>query len=204
MPTFRRQIEAGGPVTVTQPEMTRYFMIVPGAVSLILQAGAMAEAYGTYVLEMGRPVKIVDLAQMIEVMGARGVKMFTGFKARRKAARDALREVRTARRDRPPDSLPSRPQEPALLRPAGSRRGDDLLRPPRRRREGPQAPPARRAELLGHRERRHARGALSRRSSRPLALLPGGSAAFHAEVEEVAADAQRDRDDGQMYEGQVR
>jgi UDP-N-acetylglucosamine 4,6-dehydratase len=82
VPTFRRQIEAGGPVTVTHPEMTRYFMLIPEAVSLILQAGAMADSYSIYVLEMGRPVKIVDLARkMIEVMGAKGVRIkFIGLR----------------------------------------------------------------------------------------------------------------------------
>ena len=82
VPTFRRQIEAGGPVTVTHPEMTRYFMLIPEAVSLILQAGAMADSYGVYVLEMGRPVKIVDLAtKMIEVTGVKGVEIkFIGLR----------------------------------------------------------------------------------------------------------------------------
>ncbi|HZC19978.1 MAG TPA: nucleoside-diphosphate sugar epimerase/dehydratase, partial [Rubrobacteraceae bacterium] len=82
VPTFRRQIEAGGPVTVTHPEMTRYFMLIPEAVSLILQAGAMADSYGVYVLEMGRPVRIADLAQkMIEVTGAKNVEIkFIGLR----------------------------------------------------------------------------------------------------------------------------
>ncbi len=76
VPTFQRQIEAGGPITVTHQEMTRYFMIISEAVSLILQTGAMADSYGIYVLEMGRPVRIVDLAtKMIEVMDARGVRI---------------------------------------------------------------------------------------------------------------------------------
>jgi FlaA1/EpsC-like NDP-sugar epimerase len=82
VPTFRQQIEAGGPVTVTHPDMIRYFMTIPEAVSLILQAGAMAEDYGTYVLEMGRPVAITDLAKkMIEIMGASNVKIkFIGLR----------------------------------------------------------------------------------------------------------------------------
>lgn len=82
VPTFKRQIEAGGPVTVTHPDMTRYFMIIPEAVSLILQAGSMVESYGTYVLEMGRPVNIMDLAhKMIEIMGAKGIQIkFIGLR----------------------------------------------------------------------------------------------------------------------------
>jgi len=62
--------------------MTRYFMTIPESVSLILQAGAMADSYGTYVLEMGRPVKIVDLAsKMLEVMGAKNVEIkFIGLR----------------------------------------------------------------------------------------------------------------------------
>ena len=82
VPTFRQQIEAGGPVTVTHPDMIRYFMTIPEAVSLILQAGAMAEGYGTYVLEMGRPVAITDLARkMIEIMGAANVQIkFVGLR----------------------------------------------------------------------------------------------------------------------------
>jgi FlaA1/EpsC-like NDP-sugar epimerase len=82
VPTFRQQIEAGGPVTVTHQDMIRYFMTIPEAVSLILQAGAMAESYGTYVLEMGRPVRITDLAsKMIEIMGAPNVKIkFVGLR----------------------------------------------------------------------------------------------------------------------------
>ncbi|CAN5801536.1 nucleoside-diphosphate sugar epimerase/dehydratase [soil metagenome] len=94
VPTFRQQIEAGGPVTVTHPDMIRYFMTIPEAVSLILQAGAMAEGYGTYVLEMGRPVAITDLAKkMIEIMGAPNVNIkFVGLRPGEKL-REELFEV---------------------------------------------------------------------------------------------------------------
>jgi FlaA1/EpsC-like NDP-sugar epimerase len=70
IPIFRRQIERGGPLTVTHPDMTRFFMTIPEAASLVIQAGAMGGKGQVYVLDMGQPVKILDLArQMIELSG---------------------------------------------------------------------------------------------------------------------------------------
>ena len=70
IPIFRKQIARGGPVTVTHAEMTRYFMTIPEAVQLVIQAGAIGGRGQVYVLDMGEPVKIVDLADtMIRLSG---------------------------------------------------------------------------------------------------------------------------------------
>jgi FlaA1/EpsC-like NDP-sugar epimerase len=70
VPLFRRQIAAGGPITLTHPEITRYFMTIPEAAQLVIQAGAMGKGGEVYVLDMGQPVKIIDLARrMIHLSG---------------------------------------------------------------------------------------------------------------------------------------
>jgi FlaA1/EpsC-like NDP-sugar epimerase len=85
IPIFRRQIERGGPVTVRNSEMTRFFMTIPEASSLVVQAGSMGGRGQVYVLDMGEPVKILELAkQMIRISGRNETEIpivFTGAQA---------------------------------------------------------------------------------------------------------------------------
>ena len=92
IPIFREQIKNGGPITVTDPEMVRYFMLIPEACKLVLEAGTMGKGGEIYVFDMGRPVKIVNLAKrMIKLSGAKNIDIvFTGLRDGEKLYEEVL------------------------------------------------------------------------------------------------------------------
>lgn len=94
IPIFERQIKAGGPVTVTDPNIIRYFMLIPEACELALEAGTKGEGGEIFVFDMGKPVRIADLARrMIELSGAKGVEIkYTGLRDGEKLYEEVLSE----------------------------------------------------------------------------------------------------------------
>ncbi len=94
IPIFERQIKAGGPVTVTDPNIIRYFMLIPEACELVLEAGTKGEGGEIFVFDMGKPVRIAGLARrMIELSGAKGVEIkYTGLRDGEKLYEEVLSE----------------------------------------------------------------------------------------------------------------
>ena len=151
VPIFRRRIAAGGPVTVADPRMTRYFMTIPEAVQLIIRAASLANGGEIFVLDMGEPVKIIELAQnMIRLSGQEpdvdiAIKI-VGPRAEKKVHEDLFNpnersrptgadKIVAAERDR---SMPTG----SSMRSPGSRTSSTAARPPTCRPQWPNWPPS--------------------------------------------------------------
>jgi FlaA1/EpsC-like NDP-sugar epimerase len=95
IPLFREQIKHGGPITVTHPDIIRYFMLIPEACKLVLQAGTMGNGGEIYIFDMGKPVRIVDLAnRMIKLSGAKNVEIkFSGLRDGEKLYEELLNDT---------------------------------------------------------------------------------------------------------------
>lgn len=95
IPIFKEQIKKGGPVTVTHKDIIRYFMLIPEACRLVLQAGTMGHGGEIYVFDMGKPVRIADLAQrMIDLSGAKGIEIqYTGLRDGEKLYEEVLNDA---------------------------------------------------------------------------------------------------------------
>lgn len=95
IPIFKKQIQQGGPVTVTHPDIIRFFMLIPEACRLVLEAGTMGNGGEIFVFDMGKPVRIADLAQrMIDLSGAKGIEIqYTGLRDGEKLFEEVLNDA---------------------------------------------------------------------------------------------------------------
>ena len=95
IPLFKEQLKNGGPITVTHPDIIRFFMLIPEACKLVIEAGTMGNGGEIFVFDMGKPVRIADLAErMIKLSGARGVKIeYTGLRDGEKLYEEVLNDA---------------------------------------------------------------------------------------------------------------
>jgi FlaA1/EpsC-like NDP-sugar epimerase len=103
LPTFTALIEAGQPLTVTHPDVTRYFMTIPEACQLVVQAGAIGRPADVMILDMGEPVRILDVAKRMISMSGRGIEIvYTGLRPGEKLHEDLVGTTETATRSSHP------------------------------------------------------------------------------------------------------
>ena len=113
IPIFKEQIKKGGPITVTHPEIIRFFMLIPEACRLVLEAGTMGQGGEIYVFDMGKPVKIVDLAQrMIKLSGAQNIEIkFSGLREGEKLYEEVLSDKEQTKPTRNPKIMIAKVRE---------------------------------------------------------------------------------------------
>ncbi len=132
LPTFTTLIEAGGPLTITHPEVTRYFMTIPEACQLVVQAGGVGQPGEVLILDMGEPVRILDVANQMIAMSGRNIDIvFTGLRPGEKLHEVLLGESELDSRPRHPkiSHATVAPLDPALMDKAEWERRCGLTRP---------------------------------------------------------------------------
>src|SRR4029077_14265853 len=120
IPIFQRQIADGGPVTVTHPDMQRYFMTIPEACNLVLQAASMGQGGELFILDMGEPVKIIDLARdlicLYGLVPDRDIKIsFTGLRPGEKLTEELALDEEHATKTTHPQIFVGKVKAPSLL-----------------------------------------------------------------------------------------